>query len=342
MDSLTQIILGAAVGEAVAGKKLGNKAAFWGAIAGTIPDLDVFFRHFSHPIDGALLHRGFSHSIVFALLFSPILAWLINRLYKRRYDFKLLWKLFFLGIVTHPMLDVFTNYGTEFFWPFKLRWTFNSVFVIDPLYTIPFGLLLLIALFLKRESSLRRKLNYSGIIYSSLYLLWGVAVKLTILSHSTHYFKNQDIENSRTIVTPMPFTSFYWLILAENEDNFYFGYKSLFYSFDENETVIIPKHQELLDELKWSGKDYTEQLKFITQNYYSTEKKGDTLFCYDLRFGESSPFTNGQVETPFLGYGMVIDNGIVNKTFGTSPRRFWDKVNFDKYFERIFIKPTLK
>ena len=69
MDSLTQIILGAAVGEAVAGKKLGNKAAFWGAIAGTIPDLDVLIRHFAHPIDGALWHRGFSHSIVFALLF---------------------------------------------------------------------------------------------------------------------------------------------------------------------------------------------------------------------------------------------------------------------------------
>ena len=338
MDSLTQIILGAAVGEAVAGKKMGNKAALWGAIAGTIPDLDVIIRNFVHPIDAALWHRGFSHSIIFAILFSPILAWLINRVYKNRYDFKLWWKLFFLGIVTHPMLDVFTNYGTEFFWPFKLRWTFNSVFVIDPLYTIPFGLLLLIALFLKRNNPIRRKLNYAGIIYSSLYLLWGVIVKLTILSNSTSYFETQQVNTSRTIVTPMPFTSFYWLILAENDNNFYFAYKSLFYSFDESETVTIPKNQDLLDNLQWSGKDYTEQLKFITNNYYSTEKKGDTLFCYDLRFGESSPYTNGQVKTPFLGYGMVIDNGIVNKTFGVSPRRFWDKVNFDTYFERIFKK----
>ncbi len=332
MDSLTQIILGAAVGEAVAGKKMGNKAAFWGAIAGTIPDLDVIIRSFVHPIDAALWHRGFSHSIVFALLFSPILAWLVYQLYKKRYDLKLWVKLIFLGIVTHPMLDIFTNYGTEFFWPFKLRLTFNSVFVIDPLYTIPFGLLLLVALFLKRESSLRRKLNYAGIIYSSLYLLWGVIVKLTILSNSTEYFKEQNIKHARTIVTPMPFTSFYWLILTENEDNFFFAYKSLFYSFDENETVTIPKNQALLDSLQWSGKNYSEQLKFITNNYYSTEKKGDTLFCYDLRFGESSPFTNEQVKTPFLGYGMVIDNGIVNKTFGVSPRRFWDKVNFDTYY----------
>ena len=67
MDSLTQIVLGAAVGEAVAGRKMGAKAALWGAIAGTIPDLDVFFTAFYHPIEGALVHRGFSHSILFLI-----------------------------------------------------------------------------------------------------------------------------------------------------------------------------------------------------------------------------------------------------------------------------------
>ena len=43
MDSLTQIVLGAAVGEATLGRKVGNKALLWGAIAGTIPDLDVVY-----------------------------------------------------------------------------------------------------------------------------------------------------------------------------------------------------------------------------------------------------------------------------------------------------------
>ena len=46
MDSLTQIVLGAAVGEVVLGKKVGNKAMLYGAIAGTIPDLDVLTRYF--------------------------------------------------------------------------------------------------------------------------------------------------------------------------------------------------------------------------------------------------------------------------------------------------------
>ena len=82
MDSLTQIILGASVAEAVAGKKMGNKAALYGAIAGTIPDLDVFLRFFYHPVETVLLHRGFSHSILFALIVSPVLAWLLFHLYK--------------------------------------------------------------------------------------------------------------------------------------------------------------------------------------------------------------------------------------------------------------------
>ena len=34
MDAVTQIALGAAVGEATLGKKAGNKAVVWGAIAG--------------------------------------------------------------------------------------------------------------------------------------------------------------------------------------------------------------------------------------------------------------------------------------------------------------------
>src|SRR5688572_26407350 len=110
MDSLTQIVLGAACGEAVAGRKMGAKAAFWGAIAGTIPDLDVFLRFFYDPFDAALVHRGFSHSLLFALLAGPAFGWLCYRIYKKRYELRTWILLWFLAIVTHPILDMFTNY----------------------------------------------------------------------------------------------------------------------------------------------------------------------------------------------------------------------------------------
>ena len=72
MDSLTQIVLGAAVGEAVLGRKVGNKAILYGAIAGTIPDLDIFASYFTDTVSALAIHRGFTHSILFSVLFAPV------------------------------------------------------------------------------------------------------------------------------------------------------------------------------------------------------------------------------------------------------------------------------
>ena len=118
------------------------------------------------------------------------------------------------------MLDMFTNYGTQFFWPLDTRITFNTVFVIDPLYTLPFLACLLCTLFLKRENPKRYKINLIGIVYSCIYLLWGVIIKLTVLAHTDKVFSKENISVSRNMVTPMPLTSFYWYTLGEDESTF--------------------------------------------------------------------------------------------------------------------------
>jgi inner membrane protein len=105
MDSLTQIELGAACGEAVAGKKIGNRAMVWGAVGGTIPDLDVLAGLFTDEITGTSFHRGFMHSFLFCTLAPWALAWLVRRFYdeqihrKRGYKGVLMaiWLLFYLG-----------------------------------------------------------------------------------------------------------------------------------------------------------------------------------------------------------------------------------------------------
>ncbi len=81
MDSLTQITLGAAVGELVLGRKIGNKAMMWGAVAATIPDLDVFARLWMNEIDALAVHRGLSHSILFALVAPFFFGYLTDRYY---------------------------------------------------------------------------------------------------------------------------------------------------------------------------------------------------------------------------------------------------------------------
>ncbi|MGB6153643.1 MAG: metal-dependent hydrolase, partial [Pricia sp.] len=178
MDSLTQIVLGASVGEAVLGKKVGNKALIYGAIAGTIPDLDVLTRYFLDTVTAIEWHRGFSHSIFFAVLFSPLFGWLIHKIERKSRATFMDWtRLMFWGLLTHPLLDAFTTWGTQLFWPFDLRLAFQNIFVIDPLYTIPFLVFLILAMRQKRLSVKRRRYNQMGLFISCSYLLLSLILK---------------------------------------------------------------------------------------------------------------------------------------------------------------------
>lgn len=337
MDSLTQIVLGAAVGEAVAGRKIGAKAALLGAIGGTIPDLDVFLRFFYDPLDGALVHRGFSHSLLFAILAGFILMFVSLSLSKKEYAARMWFWLWFLSIVTHPLLDIFTNYGTQFFWPFDWRLTFNTVFVIDPLYTIPFMVLLIGALFMKRESKRRKIWNWIGISYSSAYLLWGVLIKCLVYSHTEGYFTQAKIHPKELMVTPMPLTSFYWDLIATDDSNYYVGYKSLFAPFDPKQIEVIPGNHHLLANLDWNGNSRIGEIEHITNGFYAAEQHHDTILVYDLRFGTTTPITNGQVKTPLMGYGLVVKNNRVHHLF-THRARDFSKLNFSVYWDKVFGK----
>lgn len=339
MDSLTQIVLGASVAEAVAGKKLGNKAPLWGAIAGTIPDLDVFLRFLYHPIEASLVHRGFSHSLLFVLLISPLLAYFVSKLYRERYEYKLWLWLFFLALVTHPILDMFTNYGTQFLWPLSNRISFNTIFVMDPLYTFPFAMCILICLFLKRESKWRKRTNLIGIAYSTLYLIWGISVKLVILANAPEYLAQSGIHKTdRIIVKPMPFTSFYWNILAENKNEFLVGYKSIFYPFNSSDVQIISKETHIpLHELKWKDANYSEELSRFCNDFGYAYQSGSKILFFDLRFGVSTMLTDKKNRNPFFGFTFETDseNRIIH-TEPYRPKEVWKDMNFKSYIHRIF------
>ena len=179
MDSITQIVLGAACGEIALGKKIGNKAILFGAIGGTIPDLDVLIGslYYSNEIDSLAFHRGFMHSIVFAILGAFIFGFISSKIYdygqKRKGTTNLKdWIcLFFLSIFTHPILDSFTPYGTQLFLPFSdYRVAFNNIAVADPLYTLPFLLCMIIAMFFNRKNPTRRRWTKLCLFISSAYI----------------------------------------------------------------------------------------------------------------------------------------------------------------------------
>ncbi|MGB1242405.1 MAG: metal-dependent hydrolase, partial [Chitinophagales bacterium] len=175
MDSITQFVLGAGVGEAVLGKKIGNKALLWGGLAGTIPDLDVVLYPFLDEVGRITVHRGISHSIFFAIFAGLFFGWLFYNWYQKSPDNNTTLKdwalLFGLGFLTHSLLDAFTVYGTQLFLPFSdYRVGFNSIFIVDPIYTVPFILSIIVCSFLERTSKMRRIVSIAGLAFSTTYL----------------------------------------------------------------------------------------------------------------------------------------------------------------------------
>ena len=64
----------------------------------------------------------------------------------------------FLAIITHPLLDAQTTWGTQLFWPFEWRIAIENIFIIDPIYTLPFLTFLILTAFQNRLSK-KRKLS---------------------------------------------------------------------------------------------------------------------------------------------------------------------------------------
>ena len=248
MDSFTQIILGGAVGEAVLGKKIGNKAILWGAIGGTIPDLDTIPGQFLDTVSRLEIHRGFSHSIIFAILISPLLGILISNIYKKKEASWWGWtQLFFWAIFTHPLLDVFTTWGTQLLWPMDWRIAIQSIFVIDLLYTLPFLICLLLVFFLKKSSPRRRKINSIGLIISTSYLLLSVCLKLYVDTIFENSLLSNKIEFKRFDSRPTPLNTVLWTSNIETENSFLITYYSLLDKNKELNYSEFLKRNDLLN-----------------------------------------------------------------------------------------------
>ena len=360
MDSLTQIVLGAAVGEVVAGRKLGNRAMLWGAVAGTIPDLDVIIGAlFMSELDSLAFHRGFMHSFTFAILFSILISFLVHRLYSSGYYQKRshkissmvgaalmmifmagilnafpvvitggisIWVLlisvgllaffsyrlwtryyrqnplsniemspihwylfFFLTIVTHPILDCFTTYGTQVFQPFSdYRVAWNNISVFDPLYTAPFLILVLIAAFMAKGNKTRLWLVIAGLVISSGYMIWTFRNKAKVNVAFRNSLEDQNIQFTEILTTPTIANNLLWNCVAKGNEEYYNGFYSILDSAPVvNDVVTIPKNSnaikgheddEAIRVLRWFSDEY---------NSYSQITE-DSIIVNDLRFGRFS------------------------------------------------------
>ncbi|MFB9053637.1 metal-dependent hydrolase [Formosa undariae] len=290
MDSLTQIVLGAAVGEAVLGRKIGNKAMLYGAIAGTIPDLDVLASHFTDTVTALEIHRGFTHSILFSIVFAPVVGWLVSR-YERYKNVKGWSWLFFLAFVTHPLLDAHTTWGTQLFWPLDLRVAYKSIFVIDPLYTVPFLVFLIMAMFQKRTSQKRRTFNNWGLALSSIYLLITLVLKGISFTKFESALQDQNISYSEIDTRPSPLNTILWTANVDTKEAYLVGH----YSFFDSQPISFhryPKHHDYITDIMGDAK--MQRMIRISKGWYTISKQDTDLYFNDLRFGTLSMNPNAE------------------------------------------------
>ncbi|ANW95778.1 metal-dependent hydrolase [Wenyingzhuangia fucanilytica] len=281
MDSLTQIVLGAAVGEAILGKKVGNKAILYGAIAGTLPDLDVLASYFTDTVTALSIHRGFTHSILFSVLFAPIFGWIVSR-YEKYKNFKNWSWLFFGAFITHPILDAHTTWGTQLFWPFDIRLAFKTIFVVDPLYTLPFLVFLILAFKQKRNTNKRSIYNKTGLIISTTYLALTFLLKAIAYKQFKTDLESKNITYLQIDTRPAPLSTILWSANVETKDAYLLGN----YSFFDSQPITFinyPKNHDLLGKLKTNPK--VKQMIAISEGWYTISQKNGNLYFNDLRFG---------------------------------------------------------
>lgn len=286
MDSLTHLALGACMGEAFAGKKLGKKAMLWGALAQSVPDIDFVASFWMDTPSSLLAHRGFTHSFLFCAIITPLFALAAERWHRPHNISLQKWFLFFGGVIfVHLFIDAFNNYGVGWFEPFShKRISFHSIYVADPLFSIAPGLACL-AMYYYRRNPLKRKRSWQiGLGVSALYLIYCLINKAKIDRDVRQIFTAQEIVHDRYFTTPAPLQNWLWFVVAGNDDGFHVGFRSLFDPEKKIYFEYFPRQDSLLDPVR----DHIEIQKLIrfSQDFYTVEYWNDTLVFNDLRFGQ--------------------------------------------------------
>ncbi len=332
MDSVSQLVLGSAVGYSVLGRKMGVKAAFYGAALGTLPDLDVFISY-SDPVKDFTYHRSFTHSIVIQLLAAPAFAWGLQKIHKlRETTFSQWFWLVFLVFSTHAILDSFTVYGTQLLWPItEYPFGVSSLFIIDPAYTLPLLFSLILVVFTPLHFLRKRRINNCALAISCLYMVWSLIAKWHVNSLVDNALASRGISNDISISTPAPFNTFLWRAVVVEEDSYYEVFASVFDSVDDVSVYQYSTQPYLLEPLRESW--HIQRLQWFTKGLYAVRAEGDNIHMTDLRMG---------IEGSYV-FDFVVGERFAERTIAVSPEQLTVRPNIDQVgllWDRI-LDPTV-
>ena len=300
MDSLTQAALGAAIGQATLGRKLGKTGAIAGALIATIPDLDVVLYAFYDSVDMLRIHRGHSHSIIFSVFCAFAVAALIKQ--TKRFEAVSFLKLYwftFLCLITHVLLDYCTAYGTQLLLPFSdARLGLDTINVVDPVYTVPLLLGTLGGLLISKLKPYAMRLNALGLVFSTVYLLFTLTVKHTINERFTQNLEKESVEYVDILTMPVGSASIHWYGVATTNSALYMK-KYNAYSGSSEATVVFERNKSAL--LRYD-KEWVETMKWFSKGFYTVQERHDTLLFFNLQVDMRGIVSTAEFNAPTQGY----------------------------------------
>lgn len=288
MDSLTQIALGATLAAAIAPARERRRALVYGAALGTLPDLDVLIRY-GDAVADFTYHRSFSHSLTVLSALAPLL-WLVCR----RFDAALRaeprrWlAIFWLALITHPLLDAMTIYGTQLLWPFDpTPYGVGSVFIIDPMYTLPLLLAMIWVAWRPLGTAAARSLPWA-LVLSTAYLGWSALAQRHVEAHARQALADVGETPAQILALPSAFNTLLWRVLVREDG----GYREAYYSPLADEWPGPWRRFDSADELiaPLTGQWAFDRLRWFTHGYYAIKREGDEVVITDLRMGSEPAY----------------------------------------------------
>ena len=321
MDSVSQIVLGSTVSLLVTRGKHPKRAIIYGAALGTLPDLDVLVP-MGNDLDATIKHRTWSHSWITMTLVAPFIAYIIH--WKDKHFSLRQWGwLVWLTLITHSALDAFTVYGTGVFWPLLDRGVMGgSIFIIDPIYTLPLLLTTIIAWRGGQSENQRFKQSMTALSLSSLYLIWGLYSQHHIESLAARSLTTKELAHTDILVTPTPFNSILWRVLAVDKSKYIEGYYSWLDDTSNIDFKVYERNEAMTS--AFSQQPGWQKLDYFAHGFTSLSRVNDEIIATDLRMGAEPVYIfrfrlgkwqdqTLKIETPTLASVDIEDLGFLNR-----------------------------
>ena len=273
MDPLTQGTLGAALPQSVVKKSQAGIAGLLGFLAGMAPDLDVLIRSSSDPLLFLEYHRQFTHSLVFIPLGGLICALVLHPLLGRRraLDFRQTYLFCTLGYATHALLDACTTYGTMLLWPFSdARFAWNTISIIDPLFTLP-----LLAGVLYAGLKQRTWAVQLALVWAAVYMALGLYQRNEAQAMGLELAAQRGHDPIRLEAKPSFANILVWKIVYETDTQYHVdavrtGFRPRVYPGDRVDKLDIDRDLPWLDRQSQQARDI-ERFRWFSNGYIARD-----------------------------------------------------------------------